>query len=99
MWLRRVSNFCWVCSSRVCNSERACSRDVIRSSSMMSNNTVSGDCFPEMLEEESCAEKYTDCDESVLGVLGLWNANMVNFKWVGLVLYGQSFSDVRATAA
>src|ERR1700678_1873794 len=99
MWLRRVSNFCWVCSSRVCNSERACSRDVIHSSSMVSNNVVSGDCFPKMLEEESSTKKYTDCDESELGVLGLWNANMVNFKQVGLVLYGRSFSDVRSTAA
>src|SRR6202522_3037212 len=98
-WLRRVSNFCWVCSSRVCNSERACSRDVIHLSSMVSNNAVSGDCFPKMLKEESCAEKYMDCDKSVLGVLGLWNANMVNFKWVGLVLCGRSFSNIRATVA
>src|ERR1700678_2260595 len=99
MWLRRVSNFCWVCSSWVCNSERACFRDVICSSSIVSNNAVLGDCFPKMLEEESCAEKYTDCDELVLGVLGLWNANMVNFKQVGLVLCGRSFSNVRATVA
>src|ERR1700678_1172798 len=99
MWLRKVSNFCWVCSSRVCNSERACSRDVICSSSMVSNNAVSGDCFPEMLEEESSTKKYMDCDESELGVLVLWNANMVNFKRVRLVLCGRSFSNVRATAA
>src|ERR1700678_4141363 len=99
MWLRRVSNFCWVCLSRVCNSERACSRDVIHSSSMVSNNMVSEDCFPKMLEEESSAKKYTDCDKSVLGVLGLRNVNMVNFKRVGLVLCGRSFSNVRATAA
>src|SRR6202789_2411685 len=78
MWLRRVSNFCWVCSSWVCNSERACSRDVICLSSIVSNNAVLGDCFPKMLEEESCAKKYTDCNESVLGVLGLRNANILN---------------------
>jgi hypothetical protein len=31
-----------------------------------------------MSEEESFAEKYTECKESVLEVLGLWNATMVN---------------------
>jgi hypothetical protein len=31
-----------------------------------------------MSEEESSAGKYTECDESVLGELGLRNTTMVN---------------------
>ena len=36
MWVMRVSNFCWVLTSQACNSERACSRDVIWLFSMVS---------------------------------------------------------------
>ena len=65
-------------TSRACSSERDCSRDAIRSLSMVGNDAVSGGCFSRMSEVESSAGKYTECDESVLGVLGLRNATMVD---------------------
>jgi hypothetical protein len=46
---------------------------------MVSKGAVSRNCFLKLSEEESSARKYTECDESVLGVLGAWNVTMVNF--------------------
>jgi hypothetical protein len=73
----RMSSFCWVFTSRVCNSERACSRDARCSFSMVSKDVVSRHCFLK-LSEESSARKYMECNELVLGVLGAQNATMVN---------------------
>ena len=80
IWWIRVSNLDWVFTSRACNSERACSRDVMHLFSIVSNGMVLGDLFSMMAEEESSAGKYMECEESVLvlGVLGLWNMTMVD---------------------
>jgi hypothetical protein len=74
----RVSSFCWVFTSRVCNLERACSRDARCSFSMASKGAVSRNCFLKLSKEESSAGKYTECNELVLGVLGAQNMTMVN---------------------
>jgi hypothetical protein len=78
MWVIRVSSFCWVFISQACNSERACSRDTGHSFSMASKGAVSRNCFLKLSEEESSAGTYTECNESVLGVLGAQNATIVN---------------------
>jgi hypothetical protein len=59
--------------------ERACSRDVRCLFSIVSKGMVLGKCFSKLSEEESSAGKYTECDKSVLGVLGAQNATMVDF--------------------
>ena len=64
-------------TSQACNSERACSRDVMCSASIVSKGAISGNCFPKM-SEESSAGKYMECNKLVLGVLGAWNVTMVN---------------------
>jgi hypothetical protein len=79
MCVIRVSSFCWVFTSRACNSERACSRDARHLFSMVSKGVVLRNCFPKLSEEESSARKYMECDESVLGVLEAQNATIVNF--------------------
>ena len=96
MWVMRVSSFCWVLTSCACNLERAFSREVRHSFSMVSKGTVLRICFPKMSEEESSARKYRECKESVLGVLEAQNTAMVNpTRSTGP--QGRSFSNVRAT--
>ena len=89
--MMRVSSFCWVFTSQACNLESACSREAIWLFSIVSKGTVLKNCCPMMSEEESSAGKYTECDESVLGVLGAQNATMVNFYQIRLVLKGDPF--------
>ena len=90
-WKIRMSRFCWVASSRACNSERACSRAVIRSLSIVSNGDFSGGWFPMMTKEESSAGKYTEGDESELVELGPRNKPIVDFSVLGSVLEGDPF--------
>src|SRR5271168_407555 len=97
-WEIRMSSFCWVASSRACNSERACSRAVIRSLSILGEVDVSGDWFPTMTKEGSSAGKYTEGDESELAELGPRNKPIVDLSRARISPLGRSFSDVRATA-
>ena len=90
-WEIRMSSFCWVASSRACNSERACSRAVIHSLSILSNDNFSGGWFPTMTKEESSAGKYTEGDESELVELGPRNKPIVDFSVLGSVLKGDPF--------
>ena len=85
-WVNKRSNFRWVCSSRICNSERACSRTAIRSLCMVSDGAVLGVGFPATSEGESKTGKYTERTESELSERGLRNVAMMDLSGMGLAL-------------
>ena len=64
IWEIRMSNLCWVFASFACNSARACSRVVSRSSSMECNGSLLEITVSGSAEEGSRAEEYTESAES-----------------------------------